>query len=204
MKNKIVMTFSFFVFYFFIVDGLLLPGESFAQVSISNTGIDPDSSAMLDVSATNKGILIPRVALINTSSSTPIENPTNSLLLYNTASVNDVTPGFYFWDSINLKWTSLKTQHGAGNIAFMHGTMMLKTDGTVWVAQFSSGGVPQYLSWQQANQQGGWDNPNVSPVPIPVSDIVSWQIYYMVDNNGNHWEYDYAVNDIWVNFGPLP
>ena len=75
------------------------------NVSINNTGAAPDGSAILDVSSTNKGILIPRVALTQTSSQSPITSAAVSLLVYNTATVNDVAPGYYFWDG--SKWQKL-------------------------------------------------------------------------------------------------
>ncbi|MCW5520245.1 hypothetical protein J1N09_10375 [Aureitalea sp. L0-47] len=72
----------------------------YAQVGINTTS--PGSGAMLDVTSTNKGILIPRVALTSTASSSPITPaPTTSLLVYNTATSGSgttaVIPGFYFW-----------------------------------------------------------------------------------------------------------
>ncbi len=71
----------------------------FAQqnVGISDIAITPDASSMLEVRSTTKGMLIPRVALVQTTSVSPVTSPATSLLVYNTASVNDVTPGFYYW-----------------------------------------------------------------------------------------------------------
>ena len=75
----------------------------FAQnVGINTTGNSPDASAGLDVDFTDKGVLIPRVALTATNSASPITTPTTSLLVYNTATAGtkprDVYPGFYYWD----------------------------------------------------------------------------------------------------------
>lgn len=71
----------------------------FAQVGIGTTA--PNTASALDVTATNKGILIPRVALFATNNPAPIAAPTNSLLVYNTNTANTgllrVTPGFYYW-----------------------------------------------------------------------------------------------------------
>ena len=87
---------------------------SFAQtantegVSISKNVVPPDESAMLDVSSGSKGLLIPRVALLSTTNSTlPIPSPANSLLVYNNATVSDVTPGYYYWSSSLTKWLKL-------------------------------------------------------------------------------------------------
>ena len=57
----------------------------------------PDPSAILDIKSVNKGLLIPRVALSGSKDVSTISNPINSLLIYNTDSVADVTCGFYFW-----------------------------------------------------------------------------------------------------------
>lgn len=73
-----------------------------------NVGIGtsvPAASAKLDITSTNSGLLIPRVALTMTTSASPITAPTTSLLVYNTATVADVTPGFYFWNGAS--WTKI-------------------------------------------------------------------------------------------------
>ncbi len=75
------------------------------NVAINTTGAAPDASAILDISSTNKGLLIPRLALTQTSLATPVTTPATSLLVYNTATVNDVTHGYYFWDGTT--WVSM-------------------------------------------------------------------------------------------------
>ncbi|MBW3518480.1 hypothetical protein [Flavobacterium sp. NKUCC04_CG] len=63
---------------------LLLSGLSSAQVSGGgNSGVGtltPDSSAVLDLVSANTGVLIPRIANIETA----ISNPANGLLVYDT------------------------------------------------------------------------------------------------------------------------
>ncbi len=88
---------------------LLISITTFGQ----NVGINkanPDPSAVLDVAAFDKGVLIPQVALSAANLPNPVTAPAVSLLVYNTAfagaSPNEVTPGYYYWDG--LKWTSLK------------------------------------------------------------------------------------------------
>ena len=81
-----------------------------AQVFAQNLGIgpdtfDPDASAGVEMRFTNKGLLIPRVALTSTSSASPITSPATSLLIYNTATAGDVTPGYYYWNG--SKWMRL-------------------------------------------------------------------------------------------------
>jgi hypothetical protein len=75
------------------------------NVGISDVFFTPDASAMLEVKATNKGILIPKIALTQTTSASPVTSPAQSLLVYNIATINDVTPGYYYWDG--SKWVRL-------------------------------------------------------------------------------------------------
>jgi len=46
----------------FIASFLLLTNQSFSQVAINSDGNSADTSAILDISSTTKGILIPRVS----------------------------------------------------------------------------------------------------------------------------------------------
>ena len=81
------------------------------QVFAQNLGIgpdtfDPDPSAGVEMQFTDKGLLIPRVTLTSTTSTSPITTPVaTSLLVYNTATNGDVTPGFYYWTG--SKWMRL-------------------------------------------------------------------------------------------------
>lgn len=68
------------------------------NVGINDDGTSPNASAMLDVKSTSRGLLPPRVALTSTSSASPISSPATALLVYNTATAGDVTPGYYFWN----------------------------------------------------------------------------------------------------------
>tara|TARA_R110000851_G_scaffold190370_2_gene340980 strand:- start:125 stop:1675 length:1551 start_codon:yes stop_codon:yes gene_type:complete len=76
---------------------------SFSQVGINTT--TPDPSSILDVSATDRGVLFPRVALTGTADNNTILNPAVSLLVYNTATTADLNPGFYYWNGST--WNSI-------------------------------------------------------------------------------------------------
>src|SRR5688572_14210354 len=74
---------------------------NFAQnVGVNNSGATPDVSAMLDIVALDKGLLIPRVALTGANDAVTVPTPATSLMVYNTAtagvSPNDVSPGYYY------------------------------------------------------------------------------------------------------------
>lgn len=62
-----------------------------AQVGIGTT----TPQGALDITSANDGLLIPRVALTNTTTVT-VTTPVASEIVYNTAAINDVTPGFYY------------------------------------------------------------------------------------------------------------
>ena len=76
----------------------------FAQAAIAQVGIgtnSPDQSARLDVSATDKGFLMPRMT---SSQRTAISNPANGLLVYQTN--GDI--GFYFYSGNNPSGSWIK------------------------------------------------------------------------------------------------
>ena len=91
MKKYALLFFSLFV----------LKGH--AQTGIGTTA--PNASAKLEVAATDKGFLPPRVALTASNSFSPIVGTAanaTGLLVYNTASAgttpNNVVPGYYYWN----------------------------------------------------------------------------------------------------------
>jgi len=90
---------------------LILMNASFIgftqNVGISANGSQPNTSAGLDVDFTDKGLLIPRLALTGTSNVAPLAAHVAGMLVYNTATAGDVTPGFYYnngtlWNRINV------------------------------------------------------------------------------------------------------
>jgi uncharacterized protein (TIGR02145 family) len=98
-----------------VVLGLMLQVTSFAQsIKLNNAG-DP-GSAMLEVNSASKGILIPNVSLTGSTDVTTIISPAVSLLVYNTATVSDVEPGYYYnsGTSGSPVWTRLSTSTSPG------------------------------------------------------------------------------------------
>lgn len=92
--------------------------SGYSQVGVGTS--TPDASAQLDVVATNKGVLVPRVSLTGSTDVATIASPKESLLVYNTVTVADVVPGFYYWNAV--KWVALSGGGGpAGNISIANG-----------------------------------------------------------------------------------
>jgi BclA C-terminal domain len=136
-------------------------GASFAQ---------NNPSAMLDVASSNKGVLIPRVALSSTADISTIVAPATSLLVYNTATVgippNNVSPGYYYWTG--TKWNLL------GSITtFAEFYALMPGDNTATIAAGSPIEFPQ-----NGATNGIITRINASQFNIPAVGIymVDWQV----------------------------
>ncbi len=86
-------------------------------------------AGVLDITSTTDGLLIPRVALTGTASALPLTFPTTSEMVYNTATVSDVTPGYYYWNGSS--WLRLATANTGwlttGNTGIIDGTNFIGT-----------------------------------------------------------------------------
>lgn len=84
-----------------------------------------------------KGILIPRVELTSTKVYAPIVGePTNSLLVFNTQTIGDVKPGYYFW--LVDRWNRLAVSGETGSGDGKDGK-----DGKVGVAEGTGAPAPK-------------------------------------------------------------
>ncbi len=85
----------------FTVFTFLVTLISSSQVSIGIATPNPSANldvTAIDVNGARRGMLIPRLNLLNTTDATTINNGNiNSLLVFNEATQADVTPGFYYW-----------------------------------------------------------------------------------------------------------
>ncbi|RYY50276.1 MAG: hypothetical protein EOO06_04385 [Chitinophagaceae bacterium] len=81
------------------------------NIAVNNNGAQPHASALLDVSSSSKGVLIPRVNLTGLNDATTIPTPATSLLLYNTNPALAGGAGFYYNEgTINAPvWRKLTT-----------------------------------------------------------------------------------------------
>ncbi|WP_396142006.1 hypothetical protein [Flavobacterium sp.] len=93
-----------------IVVVILFVSTANAQTGIGTT--TPHASAKLDVSATNKGFLPPRVTLTSNTDATTIPSPAEGLLVYNLGS-SGLQAGYYYWNNAN--WATIATATSAGN-----------------------------------------------------------------------------------------
>lgn len=109
-----------------------LATATFAQ---SNVGVGintstPDPSAILDVTSTNQGVLIPRMSRDQRNG---IQNPVSGLMIYQT----DNTPGFYYYTG--SAWTTLNGTNGNTGQGFVNGSAA----GQVYLTGAASPYAPQ-------------------------------------------------------------
>lgn len=109
------------------------------NIGINATGAAPAASAMLDITATDRGLLIPRVALTATNSALPVTTPADALLVYNTATAgtapNNVTPGYYYYSTASSTWlpilSGVKGWTTTGNYGTVAGTNYIGTNDAI-------------------------------------------------------------------------
>lgn len=111
----------------------------------SNGDIPPNSAAGLDVNFANKGLLIPRIVLVSTTSATPMSTHVAGMVIYNTATAGEVSPGLYFNDGI--KWIALVAKaNTGGDMQYWNGSkwVTIPTGQPGQRLQVNSSGVPAW------------------------------------------------------------
>ena len=78
----------------------------YAQVGIGTT--NPDGSSILELSATNRGLLLPRVNIMSKNDVSTIVTPAEGLVIYSPASNMNVAPGIYAFDGAS--WVNLSAR----------------------------------------------------------------------------------------------
>ncbi|MEY4891656.1 MAG: hypothetical protein RIQ34_268 [Bacteroidota bacterium] len=107
-----------------LLSGIILSlssAEVSAQVKVGDNSRSLNPDAVLELESTGKGLLLPRISLRSTTQSDPLRTFTSGMMVYNTANVNDVSPGIYFSDG--LKWIRANGNSGGG--PFLTGTQQV-------------------------------------------------------------------------------
>jgi hypothetical protein len=86
--------------FFHIIILVSIFTNTYAQISINNNGANPDASAMLDVSSTTKGVLIPRMT---SNQRTMISSIATGLMVFDTD-----TKSFWFYNGSS--WSELQSK----------------------------------------------------------------------------------------------
>jgi len=111
MLSKRISTITFILIQFAI----------FSQIKIGNNPTVINSNSVLELESSSKGLLMPRVALISTSSSSPLSAHVAGMTVYNTATSGDVTPGYYY--NNGSVWYKMATINDFTNIYNIDGTL---------------------------------------------------------------------------------
>lgn len=163
---------------------------AYAQNNVGIGTNSPDASAVLDVTATDKGLLIPRVALVQTTNPSPVTSPATSLLVYNTATVNDVVPSFYYWDG--AQWVQVGAGGGATCVTLDEaydcggagvGRTILATDGAVEINKTTDFASNNYALYSTISS-GTSSNPSAG-VYVEHSGTQGVAIYGEITNTSN-------------------
>lgn len=147
-----------------------------AQVTIGSDE-QPDPNALLDLKEQNdgtsqKGLLLPRVALTSTSSALPMSGHVQGLTVYNTATTADLTPGFYCNDG--SKWVKVD----AVEPWMVSGTTDIATSNTQNIYQLGNVGIGTKNPQNVFHVDGAKDNAD-TPTPVQLSND------FFITSNGN-------------------
>ena len=131
----------------FLINILFLFSSN-AQVVISSTTTTPneDGSAILELQSPDMGLLIPKFAINDLNQASPVVDPAEGLLIYNTSSSTE--PGFYFWDG--SMWREvINDQRVFANEQFGE-LYEIDTDGTPTLIELTTAG--QWYGWKSAEE----------------------------------------------------
>ena len=116
--------------------------------------VSPNVNAQLEISSTNKGLLLPRVALSATNIASPLTSHVLGMVVYNTATAGSgstaVSPGFYTNDG--TKWDRMSTSLG-----FVPSVVASASIGSAYTINDNSGFNKCRMSTVNIND-GGYNN----------------------------------------------
>lgn len=101
---------------------MLFSAAASAQVKIGGTDGTPNANAMLEIEATNKGMLFPRVALVATNNAAPLSAHVRGIIVYNTTvnAVNGLDLGLYQNDGTQWKRLIAQGDQALGSVKFFY------------------------------------------------------------------------------------
>jgi hypothetical protein len=166
--------------HFLLFACLLLSVQVMSQTGIGTT--TPHASAKLEVNATDKGFLPPRVTLISTTDVSTISSPAIGLLVYNTGNNVGLAAGYYYWNG--SLWATIATAGGSGSVAAEFGSAILSSNinipsaTPVDVITFTlpSAGTWEVISFLRAQGTAGYAGEfaifDASNIVVPNSEIL--------------------------------
>lgn len=85
--------YRFYITFLFVI---FISSKFYAQNNMGIGTTTPNASSILELSSTDKGLLIPRVTLDNAATAAPVTSPAEGLLIYNATGTE--AHGFWYWD----------------------------------------------------------------------------------------------------------
>lgn len=103
-----------------------------AQVKIGSNPTTINTNSVLEMESSNKGLLMPRVALTITTAASPLSAHVAGMNVYNTATAGDVTPGNYY--NNGTKWVRVADAANVNQYNSVEATGDITTSSTTDVA----------------------------------------------------------------------
>lgn len=148
--------------FFFAIVTIVFPAITIAQ-PYNNVGIGtttPDPSAVLDLSSTSKGLLVPRMTILQRDLIVPTTQASEGLLIYQTDGTNGEPKGFYYWNAGITDWVPLNsntTNTPPGLISMWSGPINTIPSG--WALCDGSSGTPDLRNRFILSVQSSVENP---------------------------------------------
>ena len=112
----------------YFVSLLFVTSVTFAQIGVGTSTVD--ASAKLQIDATDRGFLQPRLALTGTADAATIASPATGLMVFNTATAGSgataVTPGVYYHNGTAWQRVANQAEVAAANAStttFVYGVL---------------------------------------------------------------------------------
>lgn len=122
MNLKVKIFYNTIIFLFFTI-------SNFSQVLIGSETISPTNpDASLELNSINRGLLINRIELTSTTSASPLSSHVLGMVIYNTATNADITPGMYY--NNGTKWIRIESNFSGGSYGFNVKAFGAKGDNT--------------------------------------------------------------------------
>ncbi len=109
---------------------LTLGYSAHAQIKIGDNPTSINANSILELEASDRGLVLPRVALIQTSDKSPMTAHVAGMMVYNTATSMDVVPGIYYNDGSQWNKLVIPSQATGSTQTTIQGVGMVTVTGT--------------------------------------------------------------------------
>lgn len=156
MKSTIKFSIAFAIALFFNL-------KVDAQVKMGNNPTTLNANAELELESTNRGLLLPRLALSATTNFSPLTAHIAGMTVYNTATTGDVVPAYYYNDG--TKW------------------VQIATSSDFWALKGNSGTTPPTAVGTAVSTNNFWGTKDAQNLAVGVNGTTRM----IFDQKGNSW-----------------